>query len=254
MRTLVVVPTYCEADNIVEVLDRIRAAVPQADVLVVDDGSPDGTAELALAFGGTYGGVAVLHRSAKSGLGAAYRAGFEAGLAGGYDVLVEMDADLSHDPASLPELLAAIAAGADVAIGSRYVEGGRIPDWPLHRRMLSRNANRYAAAMLGLDVGDATSGYRAYRAEVLARIDVGTSRADGYGFQVELTHRARRAGAVMVEVPIAFTDRVRGTSKMSTRIIIEAAVLVAHLRAEDRRLARRAATRTPAPTAVAARG
>jgi len=153
MRALVVLPTYQEADNIVEVLRRLRASAPGADVLVVDDSSPDGTAALAKAAGVELGGIDVLVRPAKSGLGSAYRAGFAEGLARGYDVLVEMDSDLSHDPARLPSLLRAVEAGADLALGSRYVPGGLIPRWPFYRRWLSRWGNRYAAAVLGLAVG-----------------------------------------------------------------------------------------------------
>ncbi len=249
------VPTYCEAENIIDVLGRIRGFAPEVDVLVVDDNSPDGTAEVALAVGRELGRVAVLRRPAKFGLGAAYRAGFERGLADGYDVLVEMDADLSHDPAALPQLLAAVRGGADVAIGSRYVEGGSIPDWPRHRRLLSSFGNRYASVLLGLGVADATSGYRAYRSDLLHRIDATSTHADGYGFQIELVHRAARCGARIVEVPIAFRDRVRGTSKMSARIIAEAALLVVRLRAEDRGTTRRLVPAAgSAPATVAARG
>ena len=226
MRPLIVLPTYQEAANIVTVLRRIRAAVPTADVLVVDDASPDGTADLAAATSAEVGSIAVLRRAGKAGLGSAYRAGFERGLAEGYDVLVEMDADLSHDPAALPTLLRGVDDGADLVVGSRYVPGGAIPDWRWHRRALSRWGNRYAAAMLDLDVRDATSGFRAYRAAVLRRIDLHTVRADGYGFQIEMAYRVAQAGGTIFEVPIEFVDRTEGTSKMSSRIIVEALVLV----------------------------
>jgi len=238
MRALVVLPTYQEAANVVEVLRRVRAAAPGADVLVVDDGSPDGTADLAQAAGRELGGVDVLRRTAKAGLGKAYRAGFAVGLERGYEVLVEMDADLSHDPAALPSLLRAVEDGADLAIGSRYVSGGSIPAWSASRRALSRNGNRYAAAALGLGVHDATAGYRAYRATMLDKIDLGAVRADGYGFQIEMTYRVARAGGTIVEVPIVFTERVLGQSKMSGRIVVEALALVTWWGIRDRVLRR----------------
>jgi dolichol-phosphate mannosyltransferase len=239
VRTLVVLPTYQEAENIGQVLRLLRGAVPAADVLVVDDSSPDGTADLAEAVGRDLGAVSVLRRAGKAGLGSAYRAGFRHALEQGYEVCVEMDSDLSHDPASLPALLSAVDEGADLAIGSRYVPGGSIPDWSLHRRLLSRWGNRYAAVVLGLTVQDATSGFRAYRATALARIDLGTVRADGYGFQIEMAYRVASDGGRIVEMPIAFTDRVRGTSKMSGRIVVEALVLVTWWAVRDRVLRRR---------------
>lgn len=234
MRTLIVLPTFNEADNIVEVLQKLRAVVPEASVLVVDDSSPDGTADLVEEVAEEIGDVSVMRRPAKSGLGSAYRDGFRHGLAAGYDVMVEMDSDLSHDPAALPSLLAAAADGAALALGSRYIPGGSIPDWSWHRRALSRWGNRYAAAVLGIDVNDATSGYRAYRAEALAGIDFHTVQADGYGFQVEMAYRVLASGGRIVEVPISFTDRVRGESKMSSSIVIEALVLVTWWAIRDR--------------------
>ncbi|HEV3402449.1 MAG TPA: polyprenol monophosphomannose synthase [Acidimicrobiales bacterium] len=234
MRTLVVLPTYQEADNIADVLRRLRAAVPSADILVVDDSSPDGTAEMAKAVATELGGVDVLVRPGKAGLGSAYRAGFNEGITRGYDVLVEMDSDLSHDPAALPTLLRAVEGGAALAIGSRYVPGGSIPQWPFHRRALSRWGNRYAAAVLGFDVQDSTSGFRAYRATTLAAIDLESVRADGYGFQIEMTYRVSAKGGRIVELPIEFADRERGTSKMSGRIIVEALVLVTWWGLRDR--------------------
>ena len=234
MRTLVVLPTYQEAENISEVLRRIRAVAPAADVLVVDDSSPDGTAAMAKAIGAELGHIDVLVRPAKSGLGSAYRAGFAEGMARGYDVLVEMDSDLSHDPARLPSLLAALEGGADLAVGSRYVPGGSIPNWPFHRRWLSRSGNRYAAFVLGLAVRDATSGFRAYRTEMLRRIDLESVSADGYGFQIEMAYRVARAGGRIIERPIEFVDRVRGNSKMSFRIIAEAMCLVTWWGIRDR--------------------
>ncbi|MEM8704856.1 MAG: polyprenol monophosphomannose synthase [Actinomycetota bacterium] len=234
MRALVVLPTFNEADNIVEVLERLRAAVPDASVLVVDDSSPDGTADLVESVADEIGLVEVMRRPAKSGLGSAYRDGFRQGLASGFDVMVEMDSDLSHDPAALPSLLAAVADGADLALGSRYIPGGSIPDWSWHRRALSRWGNRYASAVLGIDVADGTSGYRAYQASALAEIDFHTVQADGYGFQIEMAYRVLNTGGRIVEVPISFTDRIRGESKMSSRIIVEALVLVTWWAIRDR--------------------
>jgi len=240
MRTLVVLPTYNEAENIQEMLRRLRAAVPEADVLVVDDSSPDGTAELAKTLGQELNGIDVLTRATKDGLGSAYRAGFNEGLLRGYDVLVEMDSDLSHDPAALPSLLAAIDEGADLVVGSRYVPGGSIPHWPWHRRSLSRNGNRYASAMLGIDVADATSGFRAYRGDVVSRLDLDGVRANGYGFQIEMVYRVAQLGGRIVERPIEFVDRERGVSKMSMRVVVEALVLVTWWGIRDR-LTRRSA-------------
>lgn len=235
MRVLVVVPTYQEAANVVELLRRLRAAVPDAGVLVVDDASPDGTAALAAAAAREVGGVEVLRRPGKVGLASAYLDGFRRGLAGGAEVLVEMDADLSHDPSALPALLEPVEAGrADLVLGSRYVPGGSIPAWSWHRRALSRWGNRYAAAALALDVADATSGYRAYRADLLRSLELDRVRSDGYGFQIEMVYRARRAGARVEEVPISFTERVTGRSKMSGRIVVEALALVTVWALRDR--------------------
>ena len=234
MRSLIVLPTYQEAANIVGILHRIRAALPGGQVLVVDDGSPDGTADLAEAAAAELGGIEVLRRPKKSGLGSAYREAFQRGLAEGYEVLVEMDADFSHDPAVLPELIGIVERGADLAIGSRYVPGGSTPDWSWHRKALSRWGNRYVTAMLHLDVRDATAGYRAYGAGILRRIDLPSVRADGYGFQIEMTRRVRKAGGSIVEVAIEFIDRTEGESKMSGRIIVEAMSLVAWWGVVDR--------------------
>lgn len=238
MRALVVVPTYLEAMNITEVLSRIREAVPSADVLVVDDNSSDGTGALAEEAGRALGQVEVLHRPSKDGLGPAYRAGLGLGLSRGYDVIVQMDADLSHDPGALPSLLAAVEQGADAAIGSRYVPGGSIPHWPWHRRALSRWGNRYTGFALRTGVSDATSGYRSYRAATLAAVDPSSTRATGYGIQIEIAYRMSQAGATIVEVPIAFTDRTRGTSKMSLKIIAEEMLLVTWWGVRDRTLRR----------------
>jgi len=236
----VVVPTYDEADNIVELLTRVRRALPHAQILVVDDASPDGTAELVdTAAAQLGGGIRVLRREGKQGLGAAYRAGFAEALAGGATVCVQMDADLSHDPGDLPALVSPLDHGADACLGSRYVPGGVIHDWPASRRWLSRWGNRYAAGMLGLAVNDATSGYRAYTAAALERMVYTTVTADGYGFQVEMTHRLVRAGGRIVEIPITFRDRVRGQSKLSYRIIGEAFRLVMCLAWRDLCIRRR---------------
>lgn len=237
MAPLVVLPTYDEAGNIVEVLDRIRSALPEGHVLVVDDGSPDGTADLAEAEAEAHGAIDVMRRTEKAGLGSAYRAGFAWGLERGYDVLIEMDADLSHDPDDLPALVAATEY-ADLAIGSRRVPGGEMPDWSWHRSFLSRWGNRYSAGVLGLAVNDATSGFRAYRAETLKEIDLHSVQADGYTFQIEMAYEVVRQGGRVVEVPIIFRDRVRGTSKMSGRIVVEALALVTWWGVRDRVLRR----------------
>jgi dolichol-phosphate mannosyltransferase len=234
VRTLVVTPTYLEAENITEFLTRLRAAVPDADVLVVDDNSPDGTGDLAEQAAEELGRIEVLHRPAKSGLGVAYRAGFAVGLERGYEVLVQIDADLSHDPAALPTLLRTLDEGADLVIGSRYVPGGSVPHWPFHRRALSRYGNSYTSFALRTGVKDATAGYRAYRADMLRRVRYDTTRAVGYGFQIELAYRVSRAGGRIVEVPIIFTDRVRGHSKMSPKIAAEELLLVTWWGIRDR--------------------
>ena len=226
MNVLVVVPTYNEAPNIDRMITSLRDALPDAEILVVDDASPDGTAKIVTETAERLGKVSLLERPAKDGLGSAYRAGFAWGLERGFDALVEIDADFSHDPVSLPRLLEAAAKGADVVIGSRYVEGGSIPNWKWHRHLLSRSGNEYASLMLGLKVADATAGFRVYRATALRAIDFETVRADGYGFQIEMTYRSRLAGQSIAEVPIAFVDREFGESKMSSSIIVEALVLV----------------------------
>lgn len=238
MRALVVMPTYDEAENIEEVLGLVRRSVPDADILVVDDNSPDGTAEIADTVGDRLGQISVLRRAEKQGLGSAYRAGFAHGLREGYDAMVEMDSDLSHDPLALPSLLSPLGQGADLVIGSRYVPGGSIPDWSLHRRLLSRWGNRYAGFVLGLAVRDATAGYRAYRAPTLAALDLDLVRAEGYGFQIEMAYRVARQGGRIVEVPISFSDRLRGKSKMSGGIVVEALALVTWWAVRDRILRR----------------
>jgi dolichol-phosphate mannosyltransferase len=217
----VVIPTYNELANLENIVARVRSAVPAADILVVDDNSPDGTGDLAdkLAAGDDH--VRVLHRQGKGGLGAAYIAGFGWALERGYGTLVEMDADGSHDPADLPRLLAALA-DADLVIGSRWVPGGVVVNWPRSRQALSRGGNAYARMMLGIDVHDATGGYRAYRADTLRAVDLARVESQGYCFQIDLTLRTVNAGLLVREVPITFTERVRGTSKMSRKIVAEA--------------------------------
>ena len=226
MRPLVVIPTYNESENIERMLRRIHECLPGAGVLVVDDGSPDGTAEIVKKVAAELSDINVLERSSKSGLGSAYRAGFAWGLERGYDACVEIDADFSHDPAALPTLIAPLSEGVDVVIGSRYVEGGSIPNWAWHRHLLSRGGNLYASGVLGLGVSDSTAGYRCYSAGILRRLDLDRIRAEGYGFQIEMTYRARQFGAVITEVPIKFVDREAGESKMSSFIVVEALGLV----------------------------
>jgi dolichol-phosphate mannosyltransferase len=225
MRTLVVLPTYNEILNIETMLRTLREVVPDVDLLVVDDASPDGTSARAEQLGEELGRIHIVNRASKSGLGGAYRAGFTWGLERDYDHFVEIDCDFSHDPHALPALLEA-AANHEVVIGSRYVAGGVIPKWSLSRRLLSRGGNRYASLMLGLVVADSTAGYRVYSKSALEKIRYESVRADGYGFQIEMTYRARRAGASIVEVPISFNDRTLGESKMSRAIVVEALVLV----------------------------
>jgi dolichol-phosphate mannosyltransferase len=240
VRTLVVLPTYNEVLNIDEVLERTFAAVPQATVLVVDDNSPDGTAARAEALAGKLGDIVVLRRGAKSGLGSAYRAGFRWGIEQGYDAVIEMDADLSHDPAALPAMIDLLAAsGAGLVVGSRYVDGGKIPNWTWHRKALSKWGNRYAGWVLGLGVNDATSGFRVYRTDVVDRLGLDSVHADGYGFQIEMAYKVRGLGEAVIEHPIVFADRVRGVSKMSGTIVLEALWMVTWWALRDRVLRRR---------------
>jgi dolichol-phosphate mannosyltransferase len=220
-RVLVVIPTYDERENLPAVVQRLRAAVPTADVLVVDDASPDGTGTIADDLSSRDGQVQVLHRAAKQGLGPAYLAGFDWGLQRGYEALVEMDADGSHAPEQLPDLLAALRE-ADVALGSRWVPGGAVVDWPRRREVLSRGGNAYARLLLRIPVRDATGGFRAYRREVLESIELGDVASAGYCFQVDLIWRAWKAGFRIVEVPITFTERVAGVSKMDRHVVGEA--------------------------------
>jgi dolichol-phosphate mannosyltransferase len=226
MRTVVVLPTYNERDNVRGLLGAVRDTIPAADVLVIDDNSPDGTAELVEATAADLGQIKLVVRPRKRGLGTAYREGFTVALDEGYDVIVSMDVDWSHDPSVLPDLIGLIEGGADVAIGSRYVPGGATVDWPLHRRVLSRWGNRYTSFVLRLGINDCTSGYRAYRATALRAIEPATTTAEGYAFLTELVRRHERHGHTMAETPIVFADRRYGTSKMSTRIIVESMLLV----------------------------
>lgn len=226
VRVCVCVPTYDEVGNVEMIVRRIRAAVPSADVLVLDDNSPDGTGEVADRLAAEDPQVHVLHRAGKEGLGPAYLAGFGWALERGYDAVVEIDADGSHQPEQLPSLLAA-AADADVVIGSRWVPGGSVHNWPLHRRALSVGANTYARLALGIPVRDATAGFRVYRLAALREMDTDAVASQGYCFQVDLTLRALDRGLTVVEVPVAFVEREVGTSKMDDAIVREAAVRVA---------------------------
>ena len=221
MRVLTVIPTYNEKENLPIVVERLRAAVPDCDILVVDDNSPDGTGQLADSMAAEDSHINVLHRTIKDGLGGAYLAGFDWGLEAGYDVLVEMDADCSHQPEQLPLLLQAIEGGADLAIGSRYVPGGKTKNWPLHRQILSRGANLYTRLILGTKVKDITAGYRAYRREALQKLNLEGIDSKGYVFQVDLAWRSEQAGLKIVEVPITFVEREIGSSKMDGNIIVD---------------------------------
>jgi dolichol-phosphate mannosyltransferase len=217
----VVIPTYNERENLERIVARVHRWVPTASILIVDDASPDGTGHLADWMARCDDRIHVLHRAGKCGLGAAYLAGFAWGLEHGFAVLVEMDADGSHDAADLPALLAALDE-ADLAIGSRWVPGAQVVNWPRSREILSRAGNAYARRLLGIGVHDATGGYRAYRADTLRAIDLGGVRSQGYCFQVDLAWRTVRAGLSVAEVPITFTERAYGASKMSRAIIVEA--------------------------------
>ena len=219
-RVLVVIPTYDERENLEWIVGRVRSAVPEVDVLVVDDGSPDGTGELADRLAAADPQVSVLHRTEKAGLGAAYLHGFRVALERGYDVVGEMDADGSHQPEQLPLLLAALH-DADLVIGSRWVPGGSVVNWPLSRKVLSVGGNAYARMLLGIPVRDVTAGYRLFRRSTLESIDLESVESAGYIFQTDLAFRTVRAGLRVVEVPIEFVERVRGESKMSRDVATE---------------------------------
>jgi dolichol-phosphate mannosyltransferase len=232
--TWVVLPTYDEAENIGPIAAAILAALPGVTLLVVDDGSPDGTGDLADDLAAADPRVRVRHRPAKQGLGRAYLDGFRIALDGGAERVVQMDADFSHDPAVLPTLLAPLEDGtADLVIGSRYTRGGGVVDWGLGRRVISRGGSLFARVVLGLPANDLTGGFKAWRAATLAAIPFDGVHAGGYVFQIEMTFRANRSGARISEVPITFRDRRVGQSKMSRRIVVEALVVVVQLRAEE---------------------
>jgi dolichol-phosphate mannosyltransferase len=220
-RVLVVIPTYQERDNLGPVVARLHAAVPEADVLVVDDASPDGTGELADEMAAADPRIRVLHRSGKAGLGAAYLAGFAAALRDDYQVVVEMDADGSHPPEDLPALITALA-DADVVLGSRYVPGGVVRNWPARRQLISRAGNLYSRVALGVPIKDITAGFRVFRRQVLEELDLDQIASQGYCFQIDMAWRAVLAGFRVREVPITFTERQRGASKMDSAIVIEA--------------------------------
>jgi dolichol-phosphate mannosyltransferase len=226
VRALVVIPTYNETVSIQGVIAKVLAADQRVDVLVVDDSSPDGTGDLVAGMAAEQARVHLLRRAAKQGLGVAYRAGFAWGIQRGYDALVEMDADMSHPPERLPALLDGLER-ADLVIGSRYVPGGATVNWSPLRKLISRGGNAYVRLALGLPVHDATAGYRAYRREVLEALPVSAVASNGYCFQVEMAHRTWREGFRVVEVPITFTERASGVSKMSQRIVLEALLRVA---------------------------
>lgn len=226
MNVVVVLPTFNEAGNIEEFLRTLRTAAPDVSVLVVDDLSPDGTADIADEIGEQLGRISVMRRDGERGLGNAYRAGFARVLGDGVDAVISMDADFSHDPGAIADLLGALDGEVSMVIGSRYVPGGRVVDWPLRRRLLSQWGNRYTSAVLGLGVRDCTSGFRAYSADALAAIDPSTTVAEGYAFLTELVRRMDGLGRPVAEVPITFVDRKVGVSKMSWRIVVESMVKV----------------------------
>jgi dolichol-phosphate mannosyltransferase len=235
-RPWIVLPTYNEAENLEPIAAAILAAVPAATLLVVDDGSPDGTGQIADRLTAADGRVRVLHRTAKTGLGRAYLAGFRVALDSGATAVLQMDADWSHDPGALPGLLAPIGDGrADLVIGSRYTSGGGVADWGIARRLISRGGSIFARLVLGLPARDLTGGFKAWRAGTLAAIDFKGVHAGGYVFQIEMTYRADRLGARILEVPITFRDRRVGQSKMSRRIVVEALVVVCQLRFDELR-------------------
>lgn len=221
MRILTIIPTFNEIDALPTTVGRLRAAVPESEVLIVDDNSPDGTGDLAEELSAADEMIHVLHRQEKNGLGGAYIQGFQWGLERDFDVLVELDADGSHQPEQLPELVAALGT-ADLVIGSRWVPGGAVVNWPLHREFISRAGSFYSRTLLGLGVRDITAGFRAFRRSTLEEIDLGAIESVGYGFQVDMTFRVARLGKTIKEVPITFVERTVGESKMSADIVVEA--------------------------------
>lgn len=231
-RTLIVTPTYNEKENLPRFIDAVRSAWPEADLMVVDDNSPDGTGDIADAIAAKDDHVKVMHRPGKLGLGTAYIQAFTRGLAEGYDWFFEMDADLSHDVRYLPDFRAALDDGADVVIGSRNIPGGGVEGWGLGRHVISKGGSLYSRTILGLGVKDLTSGYKAFSRRALEAIDIGSIHSNGYSFQIEMTYRALRKGMRVKEVPIVFVDRTAGRSKMSRRIFVEAIGVVWKLRGE----------------------
>ncbi len=229
MKTLIIIPTYNECENLPALLEAIFSYTPQTDILIVDDNSPDGTGELADEIALTDKRVHTIHRAGKLGLGTAYVAGFKYAIVHDYDAAFEMDADFSHDPQYLPNFLAAIEH-ADLVIGSRYIPGGATPNWSIIRRLISGGGNIFARLVLGMSIHDCTAGYRCYRREVLERIDLESVESQGYGFQVELAYRVMKQGFRIVETPIVFMDRRVGKSKMSRKIVLEAFTYVLRAR------------------------
>jgi dolichol-phosphate mannosyltransferase len=234
VRILTIIPTYNELESLPKTLGRLRSAVPASDVLVADDNSPDGTGDLADRIASEDPQVHVLHRRGKEGLGAAYIAGFHWALERDYDVIVEMDADGSHQPEQLPRLLDAVEAGADLVIGSRWVQGGSVVNWPFYRQLISRTGSTYARTMLGLKIKDMTAGYRAFRRTTLEKLDLDAVESVGYGFQVDLAWRVAKMGLKVVEVPVTFVERELGSSKMSGNIVVEAMLNVTKWGVADR--------------------
>ena len=229
-RALIVTPTYNERANLEHFVSEVRAAAPDADLLVVDDASPDGTGDLADEIARRDGKVRVMHRPGKLGLGTAYLDAFRQGLREGYDLFFEMDADLSHDPKRLPAFFEALASGADVVVGSRNIPGGRVEGWGIGRQILSKGGSLYSRVILGVPVHDMTTGYKAFTRAALEAIELGEVRSNGYSFQIEMTYRALRRGLRVVEVPIVFVDRTLGQSKMNRKIFLEAIGVVWKLR------------------------
>jgi dolichol-phosphate mannosyltransferase len=231
-RTLIVTPTYNEKDNLPRFVDAVRSAWPEADLMVVDDNSPDGTGAIADGMAAKDDHVRVMHRAGKLGLGTAYIQAFQKGLAEGYDWFFEMDADLSHDVKYLPAFRDALEGGADIVIGSRNIPGGGVEGWGLGRHFISKGGSLYSRTILGLGVKDLTSGYKAFSRRALEAIDIDSVHSNGYSFQIEMTYRALRKGMRVREVPIVFVDRMAGRSKMSRRIFVEAIGVVWRLRAD----------------------
>ena len=252
MRIAVVSPTYNEQENIEWFLETVRASLPQAEIFIIDDNSPDGTGIVADRLAGELGSITVVHRAGKKGLGSAYRHGFDVAIDAGFDAVVSMDVDRSHDPSVLPAMIAALEDGADIVVGSRYVSGGSTVNWPLYRRLLSSWGNRYTTTVLGLRVRDCTSAFRAYRADVLKAVEPNSTRAEGYAFLTELLRRAQSQNRSIVEVPIRFVDRDFGESKMSGRIIAESMLLVTGWGVRDaaRKVRRRVTRRSGAQPTV----